>query len=246
MTLKKLQSQLFKAITLQKEEDKALQLIEDKGSMSSADRLGIYQFAYKERLKECIEDDFQMSCKLLGETPFKELFDHFCSTQLSSHWNINAFNILWHDFVQQSSCEESIKELCHFEWLKVESFFKHYRKETPLYNIITLSEEHNARVRMDDSVILKKFNYSVLESERDETSLVKKEQNNLIWTNKFLCDAITLTDIEYLLAKSFLKQQSLDQIISDMSNLGIDDQILAETFQNTVSTFMEKRILLQV
>ncbi|MCJ8277792.1 MAG: putative DNA-binding domain-containing protein [Bdellovibrionales bacterium] len=242
MTFDRLQQQIIKAITSEdpqfekKDWCKNLPIINGLGGFS------IYRVNYREQLRDQIEKDFPDSIELIGEKKFDNLFSNFIHNLSSNPWNINGFNALWSQYILNSNESHKIKELTNWEWLKVESYFKHYRKTQPIYPKVELSSKKGLSVRLDDSVITHSFDFDFESEDLEEAH----GSNYVIWTKRFTTCSFILSEIEFKLLLSMSKHSQLDSIIKDLSTLNYDEAFLAESFQSTLDLFLEKGILTNV
>lgn len=238
MSLNKIQTHLFKAITQKKDESMALQWIVSDAKSNATERLKVYQNAYKERLKDCIREDYPISCLLLSDR-FKEIFTVFISENPSPHWNINGFSQTWNQFIQNSNENLLTKDLTNYEWQKVLSFYKSDRRAKSLYNNILLSESPRIELQLHDSVVLLNSAYPLLEVVKSKKILDPQTSYFVVWTKLSQTQTLSLSDNEWLFLTAFSKYTQWEEILESLAPaFGLEEE-LAEFIQNSITRFMQ-------
>jgi hypothetical protein len=103
----------------------ALEWISSGGRGTPTRQLGIYEHAYRARLKEVLGKDFEALAAVLGERQFDWLSDDYIARFPSDSFTLRhygrrfpAFLHQWHDLPQRTG----LAELAEFEWLLIEAF----------------------------------------------------------------------------------------------------------------------------
>lgn len=101
--------------------------IKDQPPLSKADRLSIYSGAYFIRLLECLQKDFSITYKLLGEELFHHLIADYLKAHPSQSYNIGEVGKHLFHFTEGHPFQNEIpwlKEIIRLEWLIIQSFYE--------------------------------------------------------------------------------------------------------------------------
>lgn len=97
-----------------------LSQIEDSGRLSPERQLGIYQHAYKSRLRGVMEEDFPVLHSMLGDDFFHELCNDYIDAYPSTHPSLRYFGQHLEKFISGKppyNSQEIIIEMARFEWM---------------------------------------------------------------------------------------------------------------------------------
>ena len=95
------------------------------GQASAEFRLQIYAEAYRLRLEEALETDFEALHSLLGDEQFHELCLRYIDAYPSSHYSLRYFGRSMSDFLRAVSpyaAQGVLADLADFEWSLVDAF----------------------------------------------------------------------------------------------------------------------------
>lgn len=112
---------------------------------SAARRLDIYTYAYRARLSEALEQDFEALHTLLGDDQFHSLCHDYIQVHPSQHFSLRylgqhmAAFLRAHDLYQQ---QPVLTELAAFEWAMTEAFDAADIAVTRLDDLTELTAEH--------------------------------------------------------------------------------------------------------
>lgn len=169
-SLRELQERMVEAITGSDAaaSDAALELTPGP-RLTARERLEIYRFGYRARLIECLDDDYPILARTLGETAFEHLANQYIDRFPSRHPNLNAFgrhmSLLCKDAAlgEHDRSREFFSELAALEWALVECI--HAREPRPFdlaeLQAIPVERWANARLLRSDTVRVLRCAYPV-------------------------------------------------------------------------------------
>lgn len=88
-----------------------------------AQRLGIYAFAYRARLRDALAEDFPALCAELGPRRFDALARAYIAAHPSRHYSIREFGSALPAFLRQYAPRRPyLSEMAQFEWAQLHAF----------------------------------------------------------------------------------------------------------------------------
>ncbi|HVW30674.1 MAG TPA: DNA-binding domain-containing protein [Polyangiaceae bacterium] len=138
-------------------------------SLSARDRLEIYRFGYRARLVECLDDDYPILARTLGQGAFERLADQYIDRFPSRSPSLNAFGRRMAELCRDADLGEHdglrpfLGELASLEWALVEII---HAKEPPPFDLaalkaIPVERWSTARLLRSDAVRVLHFEYPV-------------------------------------------------------------------------------------
>ncbi len=101
-------------------------VLSSASNLGPVDRLGVYHYAYRERLRECLADDFPTVQHALGQDRFRQLCADVIREFPSSTPNLNGYGAVlprWCQGAKRGLAHRGfISELATLEWAMVEVF----------------------------------------------------------------------------------------------------------------------------
>jgi hypothetical protein len=178
-SLRELQERMVDAITGSDASaaDAALRLTPGP-RLTARERLEIYRFGYRARLVECLDDDYPILARTIGEAAFENLANQYIERFPSKHPNLNAFGRNMAALCKDaelgaldspsgdfpgSSARDFLSELAALEWALVECI---HAKEPESFELavlqaIPVERWATARLVRSDTVRVLRFAYPV-------------------------------------------------------------------------------------
>jgi hypothetical protein len=169
-SLRELEERMVDAITGSEAaaDDAALRLTPG-ARLTARERLEIYRFGYRARLVECLDDDYPILARTIGEAAFERLANQYIERFPSRHPNLNAFGrnmaVLCKD-AELGAFDEArdfLSELAALEWALVECI---HAKEPASFDLaalqaIPIESWATARLLRSDTVRVLRFAHPV-------------------------------------------------------------------------------------
>jgi hypothetical protein len=141
-TLRELEERMIEAITGgEAAADDAALRITAGPALDARERLEIYRFGYKARLIECLDDDYPILARTLGEQAFERLAASYIEHYPSRSPSLNAFGKRMSEHLRDAELDEQVPprsflaELAALEWALVEII---HAKEPPPFDLAAL------------------------------------------------------------------------------------------------------------
>jgi len=177
-----------------KGQDDICKHIVQQGKVATAQRLGIYQNAYKVRLKETIDTDHQILGRYLGDDLYEQMMNAFIKQCPSQHFSLRHFADPLPDFLNGQAPfndHPQIAELARFERLLLVAFDARDAKRTPLDTLTQLASDKwpNIKLRFHPSVQLFVSPWNVvhmwqqLKQDQAPPEPVQEKNTWLVWRN---------------------------------------------------------------
>jgi hypothetical protein len=122
--------------------------------LTAAERLGIYRYAYRARLVECLADDYPVLEKTIGRERFETLADAYIEAHPSTHPNLNCFGLRFASFLDARG-ERFASDLARLEWAMVEVVHAKEPMPLPVAELEALSPDQWPTVRLSPSPTLR-------------------------------------------------------------------------------------------
>jgi hypothetical protein len=127
--------------------------------MTSAERLGIYRFAYRARLVECLADDYPILKHALGETRFESLCHAYIDRHPSRSPNLNFFGRHMASFCRETH-DIFGADLATLEWAMVEVLHAAPSARLSLEELTSIAPAAWAAARFDPSATVRVFEFA--------------------------------------------------------------------------------------
>ncbi|MFO1258882.1 MAG: DNA-binding domain-containing protein [Gammaproteobacteria bacterium] len=218
-SLEKLQND-FQTYLMKSDEKIALPHISPATPFSASQRLGVYHYAYRGRLKDVLADDFPKCFTLLGEEDFEKAAYHYLDTYPSHHFSVRYFGLYFSQFLKHTAPYDRLpvlSEMVRFEWAAQSTLDA---KDEPLLKYEDLSriaadEWPNIIFKFHPSVRIESFEWDTVSIWREidqeqpprEPKRLEAPITWLLWRNDLRCYFKSLSTPQQLLAQSI--QQAL-------------------------------------
>ena len=137
--------------------------------LTARERLEIYRFGYRARLVECLDDDYPILARTMGEAAFEKLANQYIDRFPSRHPNLNAFGRNMAALCKDAElgtfdpARDFLSELAALEWALVECI---HAKEPASFDLaelqaIPIERWATARLLRSDTVRVLRFAYPV-------------------------------------------------------------------------------------
>jgi hypothetical protein len=167
-TLQQIEERLVEAITgSEGDADAAALLLTPGPELSARERLEVYRFGYRARLVECLDDDYPILARTLGQKDFERLAIRYIERFPSRSPNLNAFGRRMAELCRSEALDgvalpaEFMAGLAELEWALVEVI--HAREPAPFdlasLQGIPIEAWATARLVPSDTVRLLRFAY---------------------------------------------------------------------------------------
>ncbi|HEX3598116.1 MAG TPA: DNA-binding domain-containing protein, partial [Polyangiaceae bacterium] len=138
-------------------------------ALAARERLELYRFGYRARLIECLDDDYPILARTLGEAAFERLATEYIERFPSRSPSLNAFgrrmseHCLIADLGERGPFRAFFAELARLEWALVEII---HAKEPPPFDLtalkaIPVERWGSARLLRSEAVRVLHFEYPV-------------------------------------------------------------------------------------
>lgn len=142
VSLSEIQLQISAAITGEPLSDSIAALIRVTPAFSLAQRLGVYQYAFRTRMIESLEEDFSITRNLIGESVFEELALDYVRKVPSAFPSIAEISRGFPAFLKSTYSDSSaISDIAQFEWTLVETSNAWLTSESALSGLSQLTPD---------------------------------------------------------------------------------------------------------
>jgi putative DNA-binding protein len=115
--------------------------------LTAKDRLGIYQYAYRARLTDCLADDYPVLEKMLGRESFEALAAKYIGAHPSRSPNLNGFGKHFAAFCLETE-DQLAADLARLEWAMVEVLHAPQPPPITVDRLTTIGEDDWGKVRL--------------------------------------------------------------------------------------------------
>ena len=141
-------------------------VVVDGPRLGGAERLGIYRYAYTARLRECLQDDYPVLARSLGDACFEALCLEYVARHPSSAFSLNEFGRHMPELCRHSpllAAGDFYAELARLEWTLLEVTHAALSPPLDLQALQQVAPEDWARARLTPSASLRvlTFEYPV-------------------------------------------------------------------------------------
>lgn len=232
----------FQHYLMKSDEAIALPHISPAAPFTANQRLGIYHYAYRGRLKDVLADDFPKCLALLGEEDFEKAAYHYLDTYPSHHFSVRYFGLYFSQFLKHTAPYDRfpvVSEMVRFEWAAQSTLDA---QDAPLLTREDLTqiapdEWANIIFKFHPSVKLESFNWDTVSIWREidqeqparEPRPLEKPITWLLWRNDLRCYFNSLSTPQRLLAEGLQQGLTFGDICENLCT------VLPETEVPTVA-----------
>lgn len=178
-------------------------------------RLGVYHYGYRARLRDVLADDFPKCLVLLGEEEFEQAALRYLDTYPSHHFSVRYFGLYFSEFLKHTlpyANFPALSEMVRFEWSAQSTLDA---KDAPLLtrddlSSITTDEWPDMTFEFHPSVRLETFEWDTvsiwreIDQEQPARKPIQLEQplNWLVWRHDLRCYFNSLTKAQSLMVQS--------------------------------------------
>lgn len=128
-------------------------------------RLGVYQYAYRARIEESLEEDFPKTRKKVGKKEFSRLFGEFLKTEPCPHNGLAEVSQHFSKFLESRTDLENslaLSELADLEWTIILSEHEEEGETSNLGDLSKIAPEDFDKIRfqLHPSVYLREYPHS--------------------------------------------------------------------------------------
>ncbi|HEX2581253.1 MAG TPA: DNA-binding domain-containing protein [Dongiaceae bacterium] len=102
--------------------DTVLSQVRGNSRADTSTMMGIYHYAYKARLVECLGNDFPAVATYLGEDAFRAMAEEYIATHPSTFRSVRQLGHRLGDFLRERKAAPLVSDLADLEWALYEAF----------------------------------------------------------------------------------------------------------------------------
>lgn len=234
LALSELQKQISEAITGESLSESIAPLVRVTPAFSSSQRLGVYQFAFRTRMIESLEQDFSITRKLIGDSTFEELVLEFVRKIPSVFPSIAEISRGFPSFLKSTYSESSaIFDVAQFEWILVETSNAWLASESTLSGLNQLPSDEQLQVmlRKNPSVCLFESSWEIDSLTEDSRELPATKLTRLaIYPAAYGAKFEALSQIEWNALSLLRDPIQLGNLGEKLESLGLSAEDVTNLF----------------
>ncbi len=206
---------------------------------SEKDRMGVYQNAYRLRIRDALADDFSFTRDFLGLDTFDKLAYACIEQNPSQFWTLTQYGSVFPKFVEQQKAvavHESVLDLVRLEWRMCESFYATSAVRSASKAFAALSEVPPEQIRlcMDPSLYVLRSRWPLHAMVDTKTIPEPSDSMFLVYRDDVL-DACfkSVTSVQARLVELFCDGATLAEVVESLTEID-PDLDFAALFQDSV------------
>ena len=245
MSLRQLQAQFSKYL-LQGDES-ITEAILGKSLQQVQARLGVYQYAYIERIVDALKDDFPVAAEIMREDEFHKLGVQFVKTHPSRDFSLRHYGETFPAFLLNHAEKELYGEMARFEWA-LRSI-----ADTSDADIITSSDLRQIepsqwpqlQLGLHPSVSILWIDSAIPKLWQNPAGLFEHSYKNtrayVLWRSGIKPYFNELTEVEVFIIQGFAKGNDFVTVCNGLSQ-GCPEQEVAQKVVNFLQVWLENGI----
>lgn len=134
--------------SLQKQDDSVAHYIAKPPNMKATDRLQVYYNDYFFRLRDSLKDNFEITCKLLGDDVFESCVKAYLDAHPSTTYTLRDVGFSFSGFLQYCNEEPKIVEMACFEYEIIHALYSVDAKVLTLEALSAIAPEEWASLKL--------------------------------------------------------------------------------------------------